>query len=222
MSHQHLLARQALEQADKPRSIHEIRRTNKNNEMDKSEESGIQDDVNVSHHPTSPTELLMSSELESAVNIVCHWRSVSCGKSKEIIFGEHFMRSSSIQKKKGLKCPFSITGKYIKKISHDFDSYAQLVFDLEVTIRNQDFLSEQILFMFDLDQVDDLQFIGTESFKCNLSGGEDLVVPLKVALTKGGIFNIQAICLTIFSDQDDFTSGSVFRFDQQWNVEINV
>ena len=62
----------------------------------------------------------------------------------------------------------------------------------------------------------EIHFLGCECFRWTLKGGEEIDIPLQVLVYSSGIYNLQAIRLTVFND----ISGSVvpYTFPMQWIV----
>ena len=70
---------------------------------------------------------------------------------------------------------------------------------------------------FGLDRQPSFEFIGVESFKWTLGGGEDLVVPLTVEISRSGVYNLQSLRLTVKREEVEIP----YYFPWQWIMNVS-
>jgi len=101
-------------------------------------------------------------------------------------------------------------------VSHDFVENP-LYLDFEVTIFNR--LSQMpIQFKFSLNKTSGLEFVGFECFRSILKFDEELMIPLQAVIFTSGVYNLQAVMLTIYNDDG---TEVPYSFPMQWAVLVN-
>ena len=60
-------------------------------------------------------------------------------------------------------------------------------------------------------------FIGAECFRWSLQGGEELTIPMQAVVSKGGVYNLQSVRLTV----DKSEKKVPYLFPLQWIVRVN-
>jgi len=118
------------EEGTHPRSISQIRKTNRdsNNQVESSEShsDGLVTDRTYnngnhrSYHPTSIASLCPPIDINSKINVICSWGTTE-NQDNQTIVGRHHLRHLVVQpelKSKG--CPLTMTSKYKTNICHDF------------------------------------------------------------------------------------------------------
>lgn len=87
--------------------------------------------------------------------------------------------------------------------------------DLEVIVRNR-LVETDVRFEFSLDEHPTFDFIGMSSFSWELSGGEEINVPLKARIYSGGVYNLQCVRLTVLKGE----SSMPYLFPLQWTITV--
>ena len=217
-----------MQQSNKPRSIHDIRRANENKVIETENHLG---DKHSLDHPTSVSTHFgakLSTEI-SKLSLVCHWRSKGFEDIVGDTFGEHFTCSFPLENVGS--CPFVMTGKYPAQLIHDFQSKPQLEIEVEVKIRRNrlaDEISSIIIEMVSTEKESSpFHFVGLEKVLHHVDHEKDLILPLKVIFTSSGVFDIQTLCLnsytkSIVDEQPNKSNIVRYTFDQQWIVRINA
>eukprot|EP00979_Chaetoceros_neogracilis_P012199 scaffold3156_cov268-Chaetoceros_neogracile.AAC.30 len=135
-------------------------------------------------HPASRAYLCSPQEL----NIICSWKTAG-EHTNEVIEGRHHLRQLAVRPQhKSKSCPLLIGAKYDPFVNHDF-STGPLHLDMEISLRNR--LSRS-----------DISFIGPESFRKSIDGGDEVVFPM------------ECVKLTVHDD-----SSTPYVFPLQWIVK---
>jgi hypothetical protein len=194
-----------------PRTIAEIRRA-------KSQLSSISDDneeyihgKQTICHPTSRAFLCSPQEL----NIICSWKTVG-EHDNDIIEGQHHLRQLAVRpQRKSKSSPLLIGAKYDPCVNHDF-STGPLHLDMALSIRNR-LVHAAVDFEFSLQPRRDITFVGPESFRKCIDGGEEVVFPMEAIIFESGMYNLQCVKLTTVHDD----SRTQYLFPLQWIVKVN-
>jgi hypothetical protein len=88
--------------------------------------------------------------------------------------------------------------------------------DVEVIVRNR-LVEANVKFEFAFDHQPSFDFIGTSSFTWELSGGDEVKVPIKARLYSGGLYNLQSVRLTVLKGE----SSIPYLFPLQWTVLVD-
>ena len=94
--------------------------------------------------------------------------------------------------------------------------YNRQDFGFEVIVRNR-LVEADVKFEFALVDQQSFDFIGTSSFTWTLSGGEEMILPLKARFYSGGMYNLQSVRLTVLKKD----SSVPFLFPLQWTVIVD-
>ena len=87
--------------------------------------------------------------------------------------------------------------------------------DLDIIVRNR-LVEADVKFEFALDDQSSFDFIGTSSFTWELSGGNEITVPVKARIYSGGTYNLQSVRLTVLKGDTSIP----YLFPLQWTVTI--
>ena len=109
-----------------------------------------------------------------------------------------------------------VSARHKSEVSHDFAASGPLHTELEVTVTNR-LVEAEVDFEFGLDRQASFEFIGAESFKWTLGGGEDLVVPLTVEISRSGVYNLQSLRLTVKREEVEIP----YYFPWQWIMNVS-
>jgi len=132
------------------------------------------------------------------------------------IKGQHHLRDLLVRplnKSKG--CPLALTAKYNSNLSHNFDN-GPLDEAVEITICNR-LIETEVEFEFAIIDNSEFDFVGTTSFHCSLTGGDEISVPLQARIYAGGVYNLQSVRLTVLK------AGSTavpYLFPLQWTMVV--
>lgn len=208
-------ARIAAEQENEgqPRHVSQIRRA-KSALKDKAESELHDDDAaEEPHHPTSVASLCPKTA-NSEISLICAWSTTST-TSDEKVFGQHHLRQLAVRPRRRSKgCPLMVTARHKTEVSHNFAT-GPLHTEIEVTVSNR-LVETEVDFEFGLDRQPNFEFIGAESFKWTLGGGEELVVPLTVEISSSGVYNLQSLRLMVKREDVEIP----YYFPWQWIVKI--
>ena len=105
-----------------------------------------------------------------------------------------------------------VTARHKAEVSHNFAT-GPLHTEIEVTVSNR-LVESDVDFEFGLDPQPNFEFIGAESFKWTLGGGEELVVPLIVEISSSGVYNLQSLRLTVKREDVEIP----YYFPWQWII----
>ena len=210
-------ARMAAEQENEgqPRHVSQIRRA-KSALKDKAESEVLDDNARAEpHHPTSIASLCPKN-FNSEINLICAW-STTGTTSNEKVFGQHHLRQLAVRPRRRSKgCPLMVTARHKAEVSHNFGMDGPLHTEIEVTVTNR-LVETEVEFEFGLDRQPNFDFIGAESFKWTLGGGEELVVPLTVEISSSGVYNLQSLCLTVKREDVEIP----YYFPWQWIIKVS-
>jgi len=195
-----------------PRSIAEIRRAKSQLSTSSSDENEeYAHGKQAVYHPASRAFLCSPQE----VNIICSWKTVG-EHTNDIIEGQHHLRQLAVRpQRKSKSCPLLIGAKYDPCVNHDF-STGPLHLGMEISLRNR-LVRTAVDFQFSLQARRDITFIGPETFRKCINGGEEVVFPMEAILFESGMYNLQCVKLTVHDD-----SNTPYVFPLQWIVKVNA
>ena len=210
-------ARIAAEQENEgqPRHVSQIRRA-KSALKDRGNPEAQEDDGGgEAFHPTSIASLC-PKKANSEINLICAWSTPGTANDEKL-FGQHHLRQLAVRPRRRSKgCPLMVSARHKSEVSHDFAASGPLHTDLEVTVTNR-LVEAEVDFEFGLDRQPSFEFIGAESFKWTLGGGEDLVVPLTVEISRSGVYNLQSLRLTVKREEVEIP----YYFPWQWIMNVS-
>ena len=194
-----------------PRSIAQIRRANTDSSAPSTgtgaEEIGPSDVTTA--HAVSIERLCPRSQDNEEVQIVCSWMGEDAH-----LRGQHHIRGlfvHPIDKTRG--CPITLTAQHPSYFSNDFDSGPANI-PVSITLRNI-LVKYPVNFEFALERPESFDFVGPESFRTKLVGGEALTVPLHALIPAAGVYNLQRVRLTV--EKGELVS---YLFPLQWLVSV--
>ena len=210
-------ARIAAEQENEgqPRHVSQIRRAKSARKDGGDPEAQEDDGGGETYHPTSIASLC-PKKANSEINLICAWSTPGTANDEKV-FGQHHLRQLAVRPRRRSKgCPLMVSARHNSEVSHNFAASGPLHTELEVTVSNR-LVEAEVEFEFGLDRQPSFEFIGAESFKWTLGGGEDLVVPLTVEISRSGVYNLQSLRLTVTREEVEIP----YYFPWQWIMNVS-
>jgi len=152
---------------------------------------------------------------QDILNIICCWSSLSGDGS--FTRGQHHLRSLQVRpqlKSKG--CPLNIFAKHDTLTVHNFESQPCFL-DFTITVRNR-LVQSSVDFELLLLKQPNIEFIGCDSFRWSLGGGEEVESHMKAVIFSSGVYNLQSVQVNIL--QSDGVTKVPYIFPIQWLAEI--
>ena len=84
-----------------------------------------------------------------------------------------------------------------------------------MTVRNRQ-VEASVEFEFALERQKTLEFMGCECFTWELEGGDELTIPLQALISSPGLYNLQAVRLTVTKEGKKVP----YLFPLQWMVTV--
>ena len=196
-----------------PRSIAQIRRANTDTSAPSSATgTGLKEIAasDVSTAQASIERLCPRSQDKEEVHIVCSWIGEDAS-----LRGQHHIQGLCVRpldKTRG--CPITLTAQHPSCFSNDFDSGPASI-PVSITLRNI-LVKCPVNFEVALERPESFDFVGAESFKTKLLGGEELTVPLHALIPAAGVYNLQRVRITV--EKGELVS---YLFPLQWLVSVD-
>lgn len=189
-----------------PRHVSQIRRAKTTLSDSENEE--------LPSHPTSIGRIFSLEDSKSVISLMCFWKSVE-DNSADIVCGQHHVTDLVVRPKTSCKgCPVTITCHHPISLSHDFNKGPAHI-PFEVTVRNRQ-VEASVEFEFALERQKTLEFMGCECFTWELEGGDELTIPLQALISSPGLYNLQAVRLTVTKEGKKVP----YLFPLQWMVTV--
>ena len=132
-----------------------------------------------------------------------------------LVHGQHLVPDLLVRPKtKSQGCPITITCRHPTSVVHNFTN-GPIHIQFEVTVRNR-LVEASVEFEFALERQKTFEFMGGECFEWEMEGGEELTVPLQAVISIPGVYNLQAVRLTVTKEGKKVP----YLFPLQWLISV--
>ena len=189
-----------------PRHVSQIRRA-KMSSSDENDEAPS--------HPTSISKLCRFRDRKSKIHLICCWKAAVTKATDTLVHGQHLVPDLLVRPKtKSQGCPITITCRHPTSVVHNFTN-GPIHIQFEVTVRNR-LVEASVEFEFALERQKTFEFMGGECFEWEMEGGEELTVPLQAVISIPGVYNLQAVRLTVTKEGKKVP----YLFPLQWLISV--